>query len=176
MTERSMEAIIAEHPIGKPKQRFAFLDVETTGTDDDAQLLELAVILTEQDSKHRWKPLAVYHHVFHFEPNNFAGKVWEQHTRNGLLDECRMSSTFPHMVDIVLPEKTIAIGRNVHFDLNVLKRQLSQLHKQFHYRTLDLTTLEMVHGQGEKIESTHRALHDCMLEMHRLNAMQLVIS
>lgn len=175
MTERSMEAI--KHPIGKPKQRFAFLDVETTGTDDDAPLLELAIILTEQDSKHRWKPLAVYHHVFHFNPANYPGMVWEQHTKNGLLDECRISGTYAIMgVDIVLPEKTIAIGRNVHFDLNVLKRCLPSVHKQFHYRTLDLTTLEMVHGQGEKIESTHRALHDCMLEMHQLNAMQLVIS
>lgn len=148
------------------EKHFAFLDVETTGVEDDAKLLEVAIIQVDPDD---WAPLAVYHQVFFFQPSSYTGKIYEAHHKNNLLIECQASNVHSWAWEPPpIPEQTIAIGRNVHFDLGVLKRCIPELHKRFHYRTLDLTSVELLHGQGRKIESTHRALHDCLIEMHHM--------
>ena len=152
-------------------QRFVLLDVETTGLEDDATLLELAMFRMRYRGS--WQVEEVLHRVYAFI--EVPGKpVYEAHHHNGLLAECylMLNSVYPSRAEVekFVPEGAIACGRNVHFDLKALDRQWPGISRRFSHRHLDLASFTLVQPKGDRPASTHRALHDCLLELAELQA------
>jgi len=162
------------------EQHYVILDVETTGLGEKADLLEVAMIdLTAVDNKQgrRWLCHGV-HHVVLFQPNlTERTDLYVAHRNNGLVEDCKYGLTGLAFIDWqyamikVLGKRPIAVGRNVYTDLAHLSRHAKVLFDAFHYRTIDLTTIDAAWSLDPLPEyppSTHRALHDCMLEYQRL--------
>lgn len=173
--------------IERAPQHFALIDVETTGLEPDARLLELGLLVMRyvDDGKALgWVVDHVIHRVFYFkqhenpdQPGTWLPSVFEAHVDNGLLKECAASDAHPWHLDeelaALVPERSIPIGRNVHFDTKVLERHMPKLAARLHYRHLDLTTLEMRTPMGPAVhparaKSTHRSLQDCICELMAL--------
>lgn len=180
------------HERGVVGSTFVIVDVETTGLEQGNHLLELGMVVMRfldipgkdaglspaTPGVYGWSLDAIHHRTF-YRYRESDQPLWESHRTNGLAEECAESShTVGNKADEelarLLPEKCIPVGRNVHFDMEVLKRELPLLAARFHYRHLDLTTLEMAdRNQGAVIypargATTHRALHDCLLEYQSL--------
>jgi oligoribonuclease (3'-5' exoribonuclease) len=162
------------------EQHYVILDVETTGLGETADLLEVAMIdLTAVDNKQgrRWLCHGVHHAVLYRPELTKRQDLFEAHHKNGLVDECRHGLCEVDFIDWqyattkVLGKRPIAVGRNVYTDLAHLSRHAKTLFGAFHYRTIDLTTIDAAWSPDPLPEyppSTHRALHDCMLEYQRL--------
>lgn len=152
-------------------QHFVVLDVETTGLEEDARLLELGMLVCRYTD--RWVVDSVVHRVFYYKPApENPLPLFAAHLTNGLADECERSAEHPWALAKelakLIPERSIPVGRNVHFDINVLKKHMPALAARFSFRHLDLTTLEMGQERPLRPVSTHRALHDCIQELQAL--------
>lgn len=172
----------AVQKIERVPQHFALLDVETTGLEEEARLLELGLFVMRyvDDGKAMgWVVDSVVHRVF-YHPL----PLFEAHRSNGLVEECARAAEHPWSCDeelaALVPEKSIPIGRNVHFDIKALQKHMPKLAARFHYRHLDLTSLEMqanTHNQGfipARAKSTHRSLQDCICELMALRDLAFV--
>lgn len=156
------------------------LDVETTGLDPNKDaLLELALLVySYRETAADGTPLPdgllfVDHSIFYHVPElSIDQVVRDRHTKNGLWDDCKSSSLYHDDVDGYLakrlPDGMIPCGRNVHFDLDFLKRYMPELSRKFSHRHLDLTTIDYLRGRTPRPSSTHRALHDAMSELLEL--------
>lgn len=179
---------VPERKTVQPPQHFALIDVETTGLEQEARLLELGLFVMRyvDDGKTLgWVVDLVIHRVFYYKPHTeHPLPVFEAHVDNGLLKECAQATEHPWHLDeelaALVPERSIPIGRNVHFDVDVLKRHMPKLAARLHYRHLDLTSLEMqanTHNQGfipARAKSTHRSLQDCICELMALRDLAFV--
>lgn len=162
------------------EQHYVILDVETTGLGETADLLEVALIdficVDNKQGRH-WLCHGVHHAVLYRPELEKRQDLFEAHRNNGLVDECRYGLSeldfisWQHRVVGLLGKHPIAVGRNVYTDLAHLSRRAKILFGAFHYRTIDLTTLDYTWSPDPLPEyppTTHRALHDCLLEYQRL--------
>lgn len=174
-------------------------DVETTGLDiDTISLLEVALVTFDADLN----PLdstsvVIRHDVDSLDLNDF---VRNMHTENGLLDKVAASTTDLRSAENYLlswwsgavktadDKKPYMLGSSITYDRMVLEKFMPKLHDQFHYRSLDATTVKLlaeVHGpEVEDISgSDHRAEGDILRSagnlrakfiepMHRLRALE----
>lgn len=160
----------------KPRPRFLWTDLETTGLDPFyGAVLEIAMIVTEPDLSE----VARFHAVFpthdrRDEVDAMDVSVFQMHHASGLLLECeRVDEPRPRIwervTDFVLThrgETPILAGSTVHFDRSwLLHHALGFERWGVHYRLLDVSGVrELLRATGrdapERADKPHRAMPD----------------
>lgn len=170
---------------------YLFVDTETTGLNFSQRgkinkntLLEIAYILTDTDLNIIQKG----EYIVGYEPNQIMYQmndyVKNMHETNGLLNEVYNSKLTKRDVDeLVYDEiintsilkdnvesyKIIIAGNTVHFDKEIIRRDLPKLYSLLHFRNFDVSSVrEMVESTGLEtvtIKATdkkynHRAMDD----------------
>jgi oligoribonuclease len=155
---------------------FVWLDLEMTGLDpDESAIIEIGVILTGPDLV----PVAEVERVI-WQPEEVLARmepvVKEMHTRNGLLQKVRQSSTSLRVAerDVValvtqhcgLGEGVLC-GNSIHTDRRFLVKYMPMLDRYLHYRQVDVTSLKVLANAWypdmpplKKSVSGHTALAD----------------
>ena len=135
------------------EQRLVWLDLEMTGLDPEScAIIEIGVIITGPDLR----PLAEMDRVI-WQPEETLQRmepvVKEMHTRNGLLDKVRASTTSLRVAErdvmslvtehCALGEGILA-GNSIHTDRRFLIRYMPLLERYLHYRMVDVTSLKVL--------------------------------
>ena len=135
------------------KPTLVWVDLEMTGLDvDRCAIIEIAVVLTGEDlvpiaelERVIWQPEEV---LLRMEPH-----VRAMHTKNGLLDRVRGSSTSladaeSDAVALVAKHcafrEPILAGNSVHTDRRFLARYMPTFERFLHYRQVDVSTLKVL--------------------------------
>ncbi len=155
--------------------RFVWLDMEMTGLDPDAcAVVELAMVVTGADlepiaemERLVWQPEEVL-----LRTNPF---VREMHTKNGLFERVRRSTTgledvqrdaLGFLVQHTAYREGILAGTSIHQDRRFLVRHLPLFEAFLHYRQVDVSSLKVLVGAWtpehafKKAEKAHTALED----------------
>ncbi len=171
-----------------------FLDLETGGLEpSEHQILELqARVMREfprEDARFGVK----------VKPEGPGGEFlcgpWalEQHTKSGLLDECRNTHFSEELLDftfaeflssqLVDGEKATLAGNSVHFDYGFIRERLPNSFKFFNYRLLDVSAAvtaanfllgrPLTEGFPDKSKAAHRAGDDLDATLELLKRLRL---
>lgn len=171
-----------------PKQKLKiWVDTETTGLEDNCQLLEVAIVITDETLSVK----ASIWRVVHVERENvwelMVPCVQEMHTKNGLLVDCQDSNHTLESIDLEIEQflqqhtqgiKYPVAGNSVHFDVKVLCRLLPSFGNCVDYKIVDVTSCWIVkndhfpkcHVVKRYFESPHRALDDVFDSIEQLRA------
>jgi oligoribonuclease (3'-5' exoribonuclease) len=148
-----------------------WLDVEATGLDNNAKLLEVGVIVTDADLKELDR-LEVRLTLPNGPISEWALRTF---TKNGLLDACRADGVPPHVAEAKLvgflskygPTGLIASGSSVSSDLAYLSSWMPNVHAMFAHQTVDVTTMLILQKRwgldfpnAPKPRRAHRAMWD----------------
>lgn len=165
-------------------RRMAFLDLETTGLEDElnntppARILECGIVIVDLPTFEVVAEKAV---VFAFKaeaPNmpTLHPRVVEMHTASGLLEACRRSCTTMYDGKVELckfvaehdAQGSPLAGANPSFDRAFMRSWLPELEELFHYRNFDTNSFwmldQIIRGEDEtagKPATAHRAIADC---------------
>lgn len=158
-------------------QHILWLDLETTGISDDAQILEIGMIIT----KGLDEEVARFTQAIKpqdFNPMDLPDPVFDMHMKSGLIAAIRQGGTSPsrgyHLADdwirATCPDAAlgqVSLGGSGidRYDVPLLRRVWPALAAWFHWRTIDVSTtkrlLEMAGHEIEVPAGAHRALDDC---------------
>lgn len=153
-------------------KNFIFFDIETTGLDpSEDSILEVAAVAMDSKFNVLGEYKAVIEHTYFDDMNE---KVFNMHTKNGLLDECSKSKLSlrqveEHLVtwteELNLGEKPILAGNSIHFDKSFVREHMPKFDEILHYRLLDVSSIkEMLKNfynfEVRKLEGNHRAVRD----------------
>lgn len=164
------------------ENRILWLDLETTGVEPDAEILEVGMLVTEGLDE----VLAAESWVCmppRFNPFDLPDAVYDMHSASGLLDDLRRNGKHPDYIRnsartfigewfgsyVTSPGQDVTVaGSGIdRFDLPLLRSKPAWLDvtERFHWRTLDVSgTKRLASMAGAEIEAPgtgHRALDDC---------------
>lgn len=158
-----------------------WLDVEATGLDSQAKLLEVGVIVTDA-ALQELERLEVRLTVPSGPVSSWALRTF---TRNGLLDACRADGVPPHVAEAQLvgllskygPTGLVAAGSSVSSDLAYLASWMPSVHAMFGHQVVDVTTLLLLQRRWNvcvpnmpRSRHAHRALWDAEDSLELLRA------
>ncbi|NWN87065.1 MAG: oligoribonuclease [Micrococcaceae bacterium] len=162
--------------------RIAWLDTETTGLDElTGSLLEVAIVITDSDLNEVAEPFSMV-----VQPEDSAWKddmgdfVVNMHTKNGLISAIESSQGSPlfeverQAVQYLqthcgTEDKPLLAGNSITFDRNWLKHHAPMLFAAFHYRSIDVTSIDQFITRCTQLDSInpddtmpsdHRAVSD----------------
>lgn len=156
-----------------------WIDLEMTGLNPDNDvIIEIATIVTDKNLNVLAQgPVLAVH-----QPDTIMAKMdqWNQqhHGQSGLIARVKESTidtataqqqTIAFLEQWVPPNKSPICGNSICQDRRFLYRYMPQLESYFHYRHLDVSTLNILVAQwspqllaGFKKQDKHRALDDIM--------------
>lgn len=166
--------------------KLVFLDLETTGLDPEVEaILELGVVIYDNITEEMIEKSWVFFYS-QYELDVVDPYVVDMHTKNGLWEECHKSEYYinesyaemecieflrEHMGE----ENSPMCGNTIHFDRAFLKENMPTLEKWFHYRNLDVSTLNNIAQffpdclNAAPKGDAHRAIADCKSSIRQLN-------
>lgn len=160
----------------------AWLDIETTGLDErTGHLLEVAIVITDNDFNEVAEPFSML-----VQPTDPAWKddlndfVTAMHTDNGLIRDldAGMGTPLPEVEFAAVQylqthcgteAKPMMGGNSITFDRNWLKHHMPMLLAAFHYRSVDVTSVDQFITRSTQLDnvdpddiavSDHRAVSD----------------
>lgn len=159
--------------------KIAWSDVETTGLDtrDGHVLLQIAVIITDKN----FNEIAVREDKFRYDPAEVEilkamapTIVREMHEENGLWDALPDGVPLNGYDDVLLrwlqsiqpkPRELYFGGNSITLDREFIRQFLPKSYDHFHYRSLDMTSVETFHNFTEdrpwfEKKKAHDALED----------------
>lgn len=159
----------------KPSPRFVWVDLEMTGLDPEScVIVEMAVLITGPDLV----PIAELERVV-WQPEEALARmdpfVRDMHTKNGLLERVRSSTTSLRDVErdaVALVSKHCAFregilaGNSIYQDRRFLTRYMPLFEGYLHYRQIDVSSLKVLAQAWQpelelkKDKKTHTALDD----------------
>lgn len=161
----------------------AFIDLETTGLDSEQDtILEVGIVIYDTTEKRvvAQKNWVLYHPQY--LESLYDTFVVKMHTENGLWDECAKSKILYEDVEKGAIEflaehdalRSPMCGNTIHFDRAFLKDGMPDLESVFHYRNLDISTLNNIaQFFPERLTpapktANHRAIQDCLSSINQL--------
>ena len=165
-----------------------WLDVETTGIDNHDEILEIAVVITDDANEILGSMSAVVadadvSKIDHERPQ-------QMHESSGLLEEIsniepgtNLRADVEQLVcEFILtycePQQACLVGNSIQFDQRMLRNNMPKILDVLHYRLIDVSTLRRIvrdetrgEVEAEKPDCPHRALGDvlaCMKEYKNL--------
>lgn len=165
-----------------------FLDIETTGLNPEKdEILEVVMVAYDPTTR---KVVDTFKQVLPFvlgQSNDLSSVVTQMHLRNGLFEECAELRAeirekqadeldfWWHIEDLMVefikthgPYSPMC-GNTVSFDRSFLKKKMPRVEKEFSYRHLDVSSLNIVADRFNTglqrvnpLVSRHRALPDCL--------------
>lgn len=168
------------------KVYYLFVDTETTGLNFDDKgkeklnkLLEISWILTTKELNIINKGTKVVHYLKNEIKHLLEPKIYRLHENNNLLNDCCNSNVSIKEIDDllckILDNNTkensyiILAGSSVHFDKEIIRRNLPKLYNRLHYRNFDISSLreglsiynkEMTENTEDNKSYIHRAKED----------------
>lgn len=164
------------------KQNLIWIDIETTGIEEESKILELTCVVTDTN-------LNILDHVSYVinHPISILNEMNEwcriNHTQSGLVNDVLNSNFSLAEVEKKLilflkeysdPKKSPLCGNNVaNFDRKYIKKYMPALESYFHYRNIDVSTISILYsiwGNGVKFhkEYNHRSLSDIKESINEL--------
>jgi oligoribonuclease len=158
------------------EERLVWIDLEMTGLDpDENTIIEIATIVTEGDLTVVAEGPAIA--ISQPEPELAKMDEWNltHHTENGLLDRVRNEGvpmaeaeamTLEFLQDHCIEGTHPLCGNTIGQDRRFLRRYMPALHKFFHYRSVDVTSIKQLVDRWypnlprATKPSGHRALDD----------------
>jgi oligoribonuclease len=167
--------------MGTSNTTLAWVDIETTGTDEHCDaILELGIVLTpmpeqtdDPDYVAGWNggvpDIGVLRSFsMAFRPSrdvklsNISPYVWAMHEESGLWSECMTTkATFNDVIDEAKlflkqngAEGSPMCGNSIHFDRRFLTQQARDFCEMFHYRNLDVSSIKnmVLHHLGAFVD------------------------
>jgi oligoribonuclease len=161
-----------------------FLDLETTGLEVDAEILEVGVILTEGPGLDivagTGRSFVVHHNHPELLKLGRHPAVVDMHEKSGLWADLSAPltgiyrQTLPEIEDWILgvlhmhgvePGKAMLAGYSCHTDRRWLEGRMPHLLRFVSHRMIDVSTVRHLYwatrGERPKTEGAHRALVDC---------------
>ncbi|AFE09709.1 oligoribonuclease [Corallococcus interemptor] len=156
--------------------RFVWLDLEMTGLDPNTcGIIEVGIIVTGPDLR----PLGEFERVV-WQPEEMLQRmepvVREMHTKNGLLEKVRASTSSLRVVEREVTSfiadycdlgEGILAGNSIHTDRRFLIDHMPMVDRYLHYRMVDVTSLKVITRawypalvEPRKPPSGHTALAD----------------
>lgn len=136
--------------------KLIWLDLETTGLDPQHDLiLEVAVGVAELERPFDIGP--VFERVVGYDAavlGNLSSFILDMHTKNGLLEACRISTValedveeqllefVPDVPDGARPETMLA-GSSIHFDLSFIRQDMPHLAARLSHRLYDVSAVKL---------------------------------
>jgi oligoribonuclease len=166
---------------------FVFVDLETTGLDEDlCEILELGILVTDKN----FNVLGEFSEVCYFDlelsKNGIDDFVIQMHEKNGLWNACAKAVTSRLGVEKAAIEflegggwtQQPLTGSTISFDRGFLKVHMPRLEGVFHYRNIDVSSLKGLFNKfgwprtPSEYESynPHRSLSDCYDTMRDLRS------
>jgi oligoribonuclease (3'-5' exoribonuclease) len=152
-------------------QDILWVDLETTGLEPDATVLEVAALLTDKEGNIRYQVEEVFE--FDWSTHTMSDRVLEMHTKSDLRNATATMHKFSDVDDKIacmLPAGTYLGGSSVQFDRHFIERDLPLVSERLIYRNIDSTTLKKTaESAGVKLDvprdSKHRALDDIKVSL-----------
>ncbi|MFO0659430.1 MAG: oligoribonuclease [Polyangiaceae bacterium] len=133
--------------------RFVWMDLEMTGLDPErCVIVAIAAIITGPDLE----PLAEIERIV-WQPEEALGRmspfVRDMHTKNGLLDQIRASSTGledaeREIMSVITQHcryrEGMLAGNSIHQDRRFLSKHMPAIEGYLHYRQLDVSSLKLL--------------------------------
>jgi len=161
-----------------PPTNLIWIDLEMTGLDPDINsILEIAVHVTDSNLKILDKGLSLSIHHPDQMLNSMDKWNTKHHGESGLIDRSRKSKitmkkaearVLQHIKQYTEPELSPLCGNSVWLDKLFLRKYMTNLHKYFFFRIIDVTTIkELVHRWYPNIPrfkkaDSHQALTDIL--------------
>jgi oligoribonuclease len=165
----------------------AWMDLEMTGLDPNRHVIvEVATIITDDDLNVVAEGPDIVIHRTEEELSAMDDFVLQMHTKSGLLDAIRASTTsadtardetLAFLEKHIETAKTVPLcGNSIGTDRRFLDKQWPQIEKFLHYRSVDVSTLKElarrwapdVLKQAPEKATTHRALDDIRESINEL--------
>lgn len=157
------------------------LDIETTGLETDALLLEVALVLFDTNLNPVTHISETIYHPINDVYDSMGDYVTNMHTTNGLLqdiektDPSRTLRVVENDLCDWIAEHTTGnplpmLGSSIHFDRTIIENQMPNLYSKFHYRSIDATSVKLSVealssrpiNEPEKIGTQHRGYDDLL--------------
>ena len=162
------------------KTQLVFLDLETTGLDENLdEILEIGMILVDD----QLEEINTFQCVVKPCDINLAIErmdeyVEDMHTTNGLLDELHAGSPVSVVADLAINyldgwfaplTRFVMAGNSIHFDRKFLRNWMPDFESVFYHRMLDVSAFQTIADLSgipvpEKGKA-HRALDDCRMSI-----------
>ena len=157
------------------------LDIETTGLEDTALILEVALILFDSKLNSVAHTSETIYHPINEVYAAMGDYVTNMHTTNGLLEDIKntdsektIHTVETHLCDWISENTSGAplpmLGSSIHFDRTLVSQQMPDLYNKFHYRSIDATSIKLA-AEGlsateiqapENIGTQHRGYDDLL--------------
>lgn len=179
---------------------YLFTDVEGTGLNFDKEgkeikndLIELSYILTDKNL-FKMKENTYINSFSNYDYKNMSDYVKKMHSKNNLIQDSKKSELSLNTIDdklynelsYILPDKCrlILTGNTIHYDYEIIRRNLPKTFSLLHYRMLDVSavreTISLIDPNFTKKESNiksynHRAKDDINETLKELKSYKKVI-
>jgi len=172
----------------KPSDRIVWCDVETTGFEQDAALLEVAFVVTDNELNMIADGSSFQETICDVSPQYLLQNVWEGHKQSGLIEDilkaheayhkgCELPTSHSVESEVVeflnawgvyegMKEKPPLAGSSVWFDRLRLERYMPRVAGLLSHRNIDVSTIRELQlrwapeDHPPRSKEQHRALPD----------------
>lgn len=162
-----------------------WVDIETTSLEDDSQIMEIYMMVTDGELNELDSIECVIHH----DKKELINKLseWSLEHHSNLVDECdasllTLSGAEQQLIELVKKYSStpsslaVVAGSSVFYDKQIIKRCMPLLYRMLHHQVVDVSTVMLLAKRWKpklkkiapKKNETHRAKQDVLSSLSLL--------